>query len=67
MTFKMAISLTVSTPCSFIFALLIKVSQIFAVKYLLLIYFHSGDQFRAIIALLFVMQTHSDASAADNF
>ena len=32
---------------------LIKYSQTFTVKYLLLIYYHSGDRFRAIFALLF--------------
>ena len=36
------------------FELFIKFSQIFAVKYLLLIYYHLGDRFRAILALLFM-------------
>ena len=35
-------------------ALLTKFSQIIAVKFLLLIYYHSGDQFRAILALLLI-------------
>ena len=44
--------LTVCPLLAVSFELLIKFSQIFAVKYLLLINYHSGDRFRAILALL---------------
>ena len=40
------------------FALPDKNFQIFAVKYLLLIYYQLGDRFRAILALLFSSPVH---------
>ena len=52
--FKIQMAITDKLFLAISFALLIKFSQIFAVKYLLLIYLHSGDRFSVTLALLFL-------------